>query len=326
MSDNLLSIKNLHTYFFAGQSVGRAVEGVSFDVGMNESVGLVGESGCGKSVTALSIMRLVAPPGKIVSGDIILDRNGRKESLLALPESEMTKVRGGEISMVFQEPFTALNPVFRVEYQVGESAKQHLGKDGAELKALVLKTLTDVGIKDAERVAASYPHELSGGLRQRVMIAIALISGPKLLIADEPTTALDVTVQAQILDLLAEIRTKRKLGIIMVSHDLGIIYRICDRVNIMYSGRIVESAGRDALFKRPLHPYTAGLLRSIPSLDKVEKRLPAIAGTVPDPFNSPAGCKFHPRCPKVMDICKKTEPGETVFDGCMVKCWLYNGK
>ncbi len=324
MTENaLLSIRNLHTYFFPGKAVGRAVEGVSFGVGSSESVGLVGESGCGKSVTALSILRLVSRPGKIVSGEIIFERGGKKDDLLLLSEKEMAKVRGGEISMIFQEPFTALNPVFRVDYQVGESAKLHLGIYGEALRALVLKTLSDAGIKDAKRVADSYPHELSGGLRQRVMIAMALISGPKLLIADEPTTALDVTVQAQILDLLADIRLKRKLSVIMVSHDLGIIYRICDRVNIMYSGRIVESSPKEALFSNPLHPYTAGLLKSIPSLSKIEKRLPAIPGSVPDPFDPPAGCRFHPRCNKAMEICKKTEPGETVVDGRMVKCWLY---
>ncbi len=324
MTENaLLSIRGLHTYFFPGKAVGRAVEGVSFDVGSSESIGLVGESGCGKSVTALSILRLVSRPGKIVSGEIIFERGGKKEDMLLLSEQEMTKVRGGEISMIFQEPFTSLNPVFRVEYQVGESAKLHLGIKGEALRALVMETLSGAGIKDAERVADSYPHELSGGLRQRVMIAMALISGPKLLIADEPTTALDVTVQAQILDLLADIRLKRKLSVIMVSHDLGIINRICDRVNIMYSGRIVESSPKKEIFSNPLHPYTAGLLKSIPSLSKIEKRLPAIPGNVPDPFDPPAGCRFHPRCQKAMDICKKTEPGETVVDGRMVKCWLY---
>ncbi len=321
--DLLLSIRDLHTYFFRGKAVGRAVEGVSFDVGSSESIGLVGESGCGKSVTALSILRLVSRPGKTVSGEIKFERGGKMDDLLLLPEQEMTKVRGGEISMIFQEPFTALNPVFRVETQVGEAARVHLGLEGKGLQMLVMKTLSDAGVKDAERVADSYPHELSGGLRQRVMIAMALISGPKLLIADEPTTALDVTVQAQILDLLADIQLKRKLSVIMVSHDLGIINRICDRVNIMYSGRIVESSPKNALFSNPLHPYTAGLLMSIPSLSKIERRLPAISGNVPDLFDPPAGCRFHPRCNKAMDICKKTEPGETVVDGRMVKCWLY---
>ena len=319
----LLSIKNLHTYFFSGKETGKAVEGVSFDVAGSQSVGLVGESGCGKSVTALSIMRLISRPGRIVSGEMLFDRGGRKEELLSVSEQEMTKVRGGEISMIFQEPFTALNPVFRVEAQVGEAARLHLRLEGEALRELVLKTLSDAGIKDAGRVAGSYPHELSGGLRQRVMIAMALISGPKLLIADEPTTALDVTVQAQILDLLAGIRLKRKLSVIMVSHDLGVIYRICDAVNIMYSGRIVESSGKEALFKNPLHPYTAGLLKSIPSLSRIEKRLPAIPGNVPDLFDPPSGCRFHPRCTKAMDVCKKTEPGEIVVDGRMVKCWLY---
>ncbi len=319
----LLSLKKLHTYFLAGKNEGRAVEGVSFDIGSSGSVGLVGESGCGKSVTALSIMRLISSPGRIISGEILFERGGKQVDLLSLSEKEMTKVRGGEISMIFQEPFTALNPVFRVEAQVGEAARLHLGLEGKALQALVMKALYDAGIKEAERVAGSYPHELSGGLRQRVMIAMALISGPKLLIADEPTTALDVTVQAQILDLLAEIRVKRKLSVIMISHDLAIIHRICDSVNIMYSGRIVESSGKEALFKSPLHPYTAGLLKSIPSLSRIEKRLPAIPGNVPDLFDPPAGCRFHPRCPKAMDICKKTEPGESVVEGRMVKCWLY---
>ena len=324
MTENaLLSVQDLHTYFFRDKSEGRAVEGVSFDVGGSESVGLVGESGCGKSVTALSILRLVSRPGKIVSGRIDFERGGKKDDLLSLSEQEMTKVRGGEISMIFQEPFSALNPVFRAGSQVGESAKLHLGLDGEKLRALVLQTLSDAGVKDAKRVADSYPHELSGGLRQRVMIAMALISGPKLLIADEPTTALDVTVQARILDLLSGIRLKKKLGIIMVSHDLGVINRICDRVNIMYSGRIVESSGKEALFKKPLHPYTAGLLNSIPSLSKIEKRLPAIPGNVPDLFDPPSGCRFHPRCKRAMEVCRKTEPGETVADGRMVKCWLY---
>ena len=323
MAGALLSIKELHTYFFSGKTSGRAVEGVSFDVASSECVGLVGESGCGKSVTALSIMRLISRPGRIVSGEIILDRGGSKNNLLALPEQKMTKIRGGEISMIFQEPFTALNPVFRVEGQVGEAARLHLGLEGEALRGRVLKALAGAGINDAERVARSYPHELSGGLRQRVMIAMALISGPKLLIADEPTTALDVTVQAKILELLAGIRLERNLSVIMVSHDLGIIHRICDRVNIMYSGRIVESSSKEALFKAPLHPYTAGLLNSIPSLSKIEKRLPAIPGNVPDLFDPPPGCRFHPRCQKAMEICKKTEPGETVVEGRMVKCWLY---
>ena len=321
---NLLEVNNLHTSFFVEEGEAKAVDGISFSVPESESVGLVGESGSGKTMTALSILGLVARPGRIVSGEILFESRKGRVDLTKIKEEELRQIRGGEISMIFQEPFTALNPVFTVEYQIQESVGLHLGLSGKQAKQKVLEVLSDVGIKDAARIAGSYPHELSGGLRQRAMIAMALVSSPKLLIADEPTTALDVTVQTQILDLLAEIKERMKLSLIMVSHDLGVISRVCDTVNIMYAGRLVEKASKKDLFKNPLHPYTEGLLGSVPSIEKIEKRLRSIPGSVPSPLSLPLGCKFHPRCTKVMDICKREEPADRIIGNRCIRCWLYN--
>ena len=296
--NELLRVNGLKTHFFTHEGVVKAVDGVSFNIDKGKTLGLVGESGCGKSVTALSIMRLIPkPPGRIVEGEIIFD--GR--DLLKLDEKEMRKVRGKSISMIFQEPMTSLDPVFTIGDEIGEAIQLHqgLGKVAAKEKAVeILKT---VGIPDPEKRAGNYPHELSGGMRQRAMIAMALSCNPSLLIADEPTTALDVTIQAQILRLINELKEKYGTSILIITHDLGVIAEMCDDVAVMYAGHIVEYTDVKTLFSSPLHPYTEGLNRSIPKLDVEAKRLDTIRGLVPDLIDPPSGCPFHPRC----DFCSK---------------------
>lgn len=320
----LLEVRNLKTYFFTEDGVVKAVDGVDFHVRAGEVLGLVGESGCGKSVTSLSIMRLVGAPGKIVGGEILF---GGK-NLLQLSEEEMTKVRGNRISMIFQQPQSSLNPVFTVGDQVAEVLQihQNLDKDASWQRAVEL--LSMVGIPDAANKAKAYPHEMSGGQAQRVMIAMALAMTPELLIADEPTTALDVTIQAQILDLMREMRERLSTAVILITHDLGIIAEMADRVAVMYAGRIVEQADVVELFEYPLHPYTQGLIGSIPILGRVTDRLDVIPGTVPNLVNLPPGCQFAPRCRMRekygLSICTQIEPELVeVRPGHDVRCWLY---
>jgi oligopeptide/dipeptide ABC transporter ATP-binding protein len=317
-------VKNLKTRFFTDAGVVHAVDGVDFTVYRGEVFGLVGESGCGKSVTGFSIMRLVDAPGRIVDGDIIFE--GR--SLLGLPEEEMENLRGSSISMIFQQPISCLNPVFTVGSQVGEVLEIHqrMKKKQASEKAVAL--LKQVGIPDPEQRAGAYPHEMSGGQAQRVMIAMALALNPQLLIADEPTTALDVTIQAQILDLMREMIRTRDTGVILITHDLGIIAEMADRVAVMYAGCIVEQSAVLALFDKPLHPYTQGLAASVPVLGLVKNRLETIPGIVPDLVDLPPGCRFAPRCGARLrcglTVCTEKEPDLLeVRPGHSVRCWLY---
>lgn len=323
-NEYLLQVLNLKTYFFTEDGVVKAVDGVDFSVKPGEVLGLVGESGCGKSVTSLSIMRLISPPGKVVDGKIFFE--GR--DLLSLSEAEMVDMRGNRISMIFQQPQSSLNPVFKVGDQVAEVLRihQHLEKKQAWERAVELLKL--VGIPDAENKAHAYPHEMSGGQAQRVMIAMALALNPQLLIADEPTTALDVTIQAQILDLMLALRSELNTAVILITHDLGVIAEMADTVAVMYAGRIVEQAEVTTLFAKPLHPYTQGLIESIPILGKVKDRLAVIPGSVPNLINMPPGCRFASRCPARLEfslsICTETEPELVqVQQGHAVRCWLY---
>ena len=313
----LLRVRGLRVVFPAAGGVVRAVDGISFSVASGETLGLVGESGCGKTMTALSLLRLVPPPGRIAGGEIALE--GRE--LSGLGEGEMRELRGKAISMVFQEPMTSLNPVFTVGAQIEETIRAHerVGRAGARSRALAL--LAEVNLPDPAARLNAYPHQLSGGMRQRVMIAIALACRPRLLIADEPTTALDVTVQAQILSLLGRLRRAHGMSMLLVTHDLGVVARETDRVAVMYLGRIVESASTAALFARPLHPYTAALMRSIPRLGQTRRRLAAIPGNVPDPSLRPAGCSFHPRCPLAEAVCREKDPAlEELASGHSAAC------
>lgn len=302
---SLLEARDLSIHFFTEEGVVRAVENVSFEIYPGEVLGLVGESGCGKSVTGLSLLRLIPiPPGRIVSGDILFD--GR--SLVPLEEKEMEKVRGNDISMIFQEPMTSLNPVFTIGDQIMEAVILHQGLDKTEARKRTIEMLDRVKISSPEKRIDSYPHQLSGGMRQRAMIAMALSCQPKLLIADEPTTALDVTIQAQVLQLLKEIQMEMGMSVMLITHDLGVVSEIADRVAVMYAGRIFEYGPIEAIFGKMRNPYTRGLMRSIPQLAEKKNRLNAIPGQVPDPMNLPAGCKFHPRCYLVIEECKKEEP------------------
>jgi len=320
----LLKIQNLKTYFFTEEGVAKAVDGVSLSLQEKETLALVGESGCGKSVTALSVLRLIPdPPGKIVGGNILF--NGI--NLLELTEKEMRKIRGNKISMIFQEPLTSLNPVFRVGDQIAEAIQLHqrLHKKNAWEKSVEMLKL--VGIPSPEKRVKDYPHQLSGGMRQRVMIAMALSCHPQLLIADEPTTALDVTIQAQILDLISSLKEKLGMALLLITHDLGVVAETAQTVAVMYAGRIVEYTDVKELFSNPLHPYTQGLLHSLPRINlegKGKTRLEAIPGTVPPILNLPEGCKFSTRCPQVFDLCRETEPAlKEVRENHFVRCWLY---
>ncbi len=297
----ILEVKDLRTYFFIDEGVAKAVDGVSFDLKAEETLGIVGESGCGKSVTSLSVMRLIPqPPGEIVSGDILFEG----KDVLALPESRMREIRGNEISMIFQEPMTSLNPVFTVGDQIQETISLHQGLKGRELRQKSIEMLKLVGISSPQTRVDEFPHQLSGGMRQRVMIAIALACNPAILIADEPTTALDVTIQAQILELLEKLQEEFGMAVMLITHDLAVIAEVSDRVIVMYAGKIVESASTLDIFEEPLHPYTQGLLASIPVLLEKKERLTVIPGTVPNPTEFPDGCRFWPRCPHVMPKCK----------------------
>lgn len=303
---NVLEVRNLKTSFFTGNGVVKAVDDVSFRVGRGETLGLVGESGCGKSVTAMSIARLVSPPGRVVSGQILL--NGR--DLLTLTETEMRHVRGSQISMVFQEPMTALNPVLEVGFQIAEAVRAHEKVSRKEALARAVEAMREVSIPDPEKRAKDYPHHLSGGMRQRIMIAMALVCRPALLIADEPTTALDVTIQAQILELLGRLRQQYNLSLILISHDLGVIAEFAENVAVMYAGKIVEIGPVMDVFHNAKHPYAQGLLRSIPKLGSSlsrKGRLDVIEGMVPNLLHLPAGCAFAPRCHKQTPECSVSE-------------------
>ena len=324
MEQPLLEIRDLRTQFFTDDGLVRAVDGVSYALGKGETVGVVGESGCGKSVTALSILRLIPdPPGKIVSGQILFDGT----NLIELTAAEMRRVRGNDISMIFQEPMTSLNPVFTIGNQIAEAVRLHQGLSKKEALEKAVEMLTLVGIPVPERRVHEYPHQLSGGMRQRAMIAMALSCNPKVLIADEPTTALDVTIQAQILDLMRNLQHELGTAILLITHDLGVVADMARKVVVMYAGKVVEQAPVEQIFAEPNHPYTQGLLQSLPRVDKdatgVKHRLQEIPGIVPSLMNLPPGCKFASRCPKVMAICEEQEPPlEQVGPSHYSACWL----
>ena len=308
----LLEVRDLTIHFFTEEGVIQAVEDVNFEIYPGEVLGLVGESGCGKSVTGLSLLRLLAiPPGRIIHGNILFDG----KSLLSLEEKEMERVRGNDISMIFQEPMTSLNPVFTIGDQIVEAILLHQGSDKAEARRKAVEMLDRVKIPSPEKTIDSYPHQLSGGMRQRAMIAMALSCQPKLLIADEPTTALDVTIQAQVLQLLREIQREMETSVMLITHDLGVVSEIADRVAVMYAGRIFEYGPIEAIFGKMRNPYTRGLMASIPQLTEKKDRLQAIPGQVPDTMNLPVGCKFHPRCYLMIEECKKGEPPLFHVDG-----------
>ncbi len=314
----LLDVKGLATYFFTQDGVVKAVDGISFTIGDGKTLGVVGESGCGKSITAMSILRLIGRPGRIVTGEILLD--GR--DLVTMPEDDVREIRGNDISMIFQEPMTSLNPVFTCGDQIAEAVSLHLHVDHKAAMARAVEMLSFVGIPDAKRRSREYPHQLSGGMRQRVMIAMALSTNPALLIADEPTTALDVTIQAQILELMKEMRTRNDMAIMLITHDLGVVAEMADDVVVMYAGKIVEQADATTVFEHPHHPYTKGLLASIPRLGDRRSRLEVIKGTVPNPLNLPSGCLFKRRCPFAMPICDSAPPLQVVEPGHLSRCWL----
>jgi oligopeptide/dipeptide ABC transporter ATP-binding protein len=316
----LLKVENLKTYFFTENGVVKAVDGVDFYINRGEVLGLVGESGCGKSVTSFSILRLVDSPGRIVDGKVHFQ--GR--NLLELKPEEMTMVRGNNISMIFQQPQNSLNPVYTVGDQIMEVLQVHSKLDKKQAWERAVELLALVGIPDAASKARAYPHEMSGGQAQRVMIAMALALNPMLLIADEPTTALDVTIQAQILDLMRGLQKHMRTAVILITHDLGVIAEMADRVAVMYAGRIIEEADATGLFARPMHPYTQGLIASVPVLGQVKDQLDTIPGNVPNLINLPPGCRFAARCPKRKSICDQQEPDLLrVAENHQVRCWLY---
>ncbi|MEQ1758641.1 MAG: ABC transporter ATP-binding protein [Vicinamibacterales bacterium] len=318
MSVPLLELENLKTHFFTDDAVVRAVDGVSFHVNEGETLAIVGESGSGKSVTALSILRLFPqPPGRVVGGRIMF----RGRNLLELSDKEMRSIRGKSISMIFQEPMTSLNPVFSCGEQIMETVRRHEGLGRKDARARAIEMLERVGIPAAAQRVDEYPHQMSGGMRQRVMIAMALACRPAVLIADEPTTALDVTIQAQILELLKQLQSELKMAVLLITHDLGVVAETADRVAVMYAGQVVEYCDVRPAFKKPLHPYTAGLQASLPKLGDIRRRLRVIKGTVPNPARFPRGCRFHPRCPIAIEQCMEEPPLEMVEEGRWSRCW-----
>jgi len=319
-SGPLLSVRDLRTWFYTDQGIAKAVDGVSFDIYAGETLGIVGESGCGKTVTSLSILGLLPqPPAKIEAGSSI--RFDGKE-LIGCPEREMRALRGNEISMIFQEPMSSLNPVYSVGNQISEALRLHRRMNRKSARAETIRLLGEVGIGEPERRVDEYPHQLSGGMRQRVMIAMALSCEPKLLIADEPTTALDVTIQAQILELLASLRRRHGMAVLLITHDLGVVAEVCDRVVVMYAGQVVETGTVYEIFADPQHPYTRGLLDSLPSVENPGQRLKAIPGSVPTPTQWPVGCRFRERCSLAGDGCEIAQPLVSLgTDGRLARCW-----
>ena len=320
----LLEIKDLKTHFSTRAGLVRAVDGVSFSLGRGELLGLVGESGCGKSITALSVMQLISPPGKIVGGSITFN----SEELTSASAQRLREIRGNDIAMIFQDPMTSLNPVYTVGEQIAEALRLHRKLDRKAARDAAIEAMREVAIPAPETRVDDYPHQLSGGMRQRIMIAMALACDPELLIADEPTTALDVTIQAQILELLDELRKTRELAVLLITHDLGVVAEVADRVCVMYTGKIVEEAGVNEIFAAPKHPYTQGLLKSVPKLSadgRRAERLSTIEGTVPSPTELPPGCHFAPRCPQRMPECERAEiPFFEVGQNDKVRCLLYD--
>ena len=319
----LLQVEDLSVEFRTAEGLVHAVNHLSYSLREGEALGIVGESGSGKSVSSLASMRLIPnPPGKIVNGRILY--GGR--DLVACTEKEMEKIRGDDISMIFQEPMTSLNPILTCGSQIAEVLKLHKGMKKKEAWSGAIAMMKAVGIANPELRAKQYPHQMSGVMRQRVMIAMALAGRPRILIADEPTTALDVTIQAQILDLIRKLNRESDTAVLMITHDLGVVNELCDRVIVMYTGRIMEEASTDDLFREPLHPYTIGLLNSIPKIEKEKKALPTIPGMVPNPTEEIKGCSFCPRCDRAMKICGEEEPPVVEMKGRRVRCWRYTGK
>ena len=318
-----LQVRDLKTHFFTEDGVVRAVDGISYVLGKGQTLGLVGESGCGKSVSALSVMRLVSPPGRVVEGEILLDGL----DLLGVPESGMRQVRGNRVSMIFQEPMTSLNPVFTIGNQIMEAISVHQKVSRKEARDRTIEMLRKVKIPAAETRVDEFPHQMSGGMRQRVMIAMALACGPEVLIADEPTTALDVTIQAQIMELLAELQSDFEMSILLITHNLGLVAEVSDHIAVMYASKVVEYTSTRRLFASPAHPYTHGLLTSVPTLGMPRDReLNVIPGQVPNPLHFPSGCKFHPRCPLAEERCQKEEPLlEEVQPGHWTACHMIEG-
>ncbi|MGE7762233.1 ABC transporter ATP-binding protein [Peribacillus sp. NPDC097895] len=323
-NNKLLEISNLKTYFFSDKGPVPAVNGVDLYINKGETLGVVGESGCGKSVTSLSIMRLLTDtPGKVVDGSIRFEG----KDLLSLSENEIREVRGNEIAMIFQEPMTSLNPVYKIGQQIGEAVQLHLKYDKKKAREHVIKMLKLVGIPRAEEIIDEFPYQLSGGMRQRIMIAMAMSCDPTLLIADEPTTALDVTIQAQILELMRKLKEEKGTAIMLITHDLGVVAEMCDRVVVMYAGKVVEEADILEIFENPKHPYTKGLLNSVPKMGQKTNRLESIPGNVPIPTNMPKGCKFAPRCSQAMDICQEQDPDLLqIAEGHRCRCFLYQSE
>jgi oligopeptide/dipeptide ABC transporter ATP-binding protein len=314
----LLEIKGLRTHFYTQDGTVKAVDGVTFEIGDGQTLGVVGESGCGKSITAMSVLRLIERPGRIIDGQILL----HGKDLISLSDAAMRDVRGNQISMIFQEPMTSLNPVYTCGDQIAEAVELHEAVGRKEAWSRAVEMLAQVGIPEPARRAKQYPHQLSGGMRQRVMIAMALSTNPELLIADEPTTALDVTIQAQILELMKTLRERNKMAIMLITHDLGVIAEMADQVVVMYAGKVMERADAMTVFERPHNPYTKGLLASIPRLGERRQRLEVIKGVVPNPLNLPQGCLFKRRCPYAMPICDTPPPVREVGQGHISRCWL----
>ena len=322
-SEVILRIEDLKTWFNTDDGIVKAVDGVSFVLRRGETLGLVGESGCGKSVTNLSIMRLIpSPPGRIMGGRALLDG----QNIFTMSEADIRRMRGNRISMIFQDPMTSLNPFLRVSTQMTETIRLHQRLSRAAARAKAVEMLKMVGIPNPVGRVDAYPHQFSGGMRQRVMIAMALSCNPEVLIADEPSTALDVTIQAQILELIKDLSVKLGTAVVLITHDLGVVAGMCDNVCVMYAGRIVEKATVDALYSDPKHPYTQGLIRSVPRLDRAgRQRLFSIEGQPPNLIDLPDACVFHPRCAHAMEVCRKRYPPESSLDGRSVRCWLYEG-
>lgn len=319
MAKKVLEVKNLRTHFFTDRGVVKSADGVSFSIEKGKTLGIVGESGCGKSITSMSLMRLIPKPGKIVEGEMILDG----VDLAKVSEEEMLKIRGNDISMIFQEPMTSLNPVFTVGFQISEVLILHQKMTEEDARTKSIEMLKLVGIPRPEQIVDEYPFQLSGGMRQRVMIAMALACQPKVLIADEPTTALDVTIQAQILDLMNDLKKKTDTAILLITHDLGVVAEMCDHVVVMYAGKVVEEGDIHSIFAKPLHPYTKGLMNSIPKLTDDLFELESIDGSVPNPLKLPTGCYFNPRCKYATDECRAKQPElKEMENGHKVSCFV----